>query len=162
MKNFIIGWVKIFLLLEFIFFGGIISKKVFFDRHPTSNLTEFVKYKEKRESFFRMLKKVGYIVKSKPVASVYDSTDGEYKRKCNFDVEITIIALDKLQEYQELVLCSGDGDFVKLLKYVKGKHRKSTIIVHKDRLNWGLKATANRVIFLENIKNEVEKKRGLP
>ena len=144
------------------FFGGIISKKTFFDRHPTHTLTGFIKYKDKREAFFRMLKKVGYIVRTKPVASVFDSTRGEYKRKCNFDVEITIIALDKLAEYQELVLCSGDGDFVKLLKYVKGKFKKTTVIGHKDRQNWELERTANRSISLESIKEEVGKKKELP
>ncbi len=30
------------------------------------------------------------------------------------------------------------------------------------RLNWRLEETANRVIFLEDIRNEVEKKKGLP
>jgi len=53
------------------FFGGIISKKTFFDRHPTHTLTGFIKYKEEREAFFKMLKKVGYIVRTKPVSSVF-------------------------------------------------------------------------------------------
>ncbi|MBM3253961.1 MAG: NYN domain-containing protein, partial [Candidatus Omnitrophica bacterium] len=125
-------------------------------------LTGFIQYKEEREAFFKMLKKVGYIVKSKPVSSVYDSTSGDYKRKCNFDVEVSIIALDKLPEYKELVLCSGDGDFVKLLKYIKGKFKKTTVIAHRHRLNWELASTANRVITLESIKTELEKKKGLP
>lgn len=153
---------KTFSPIGVYFFGGIISKKVFFDRHPTHTLSGFIKYKEEREAFFRMLKKAGYLVRSKPVADVYDMTAGQYKRKCNFDVEITIIALDKLPEYQELVLCSGDGDFIKLLKYAKGKYKKTTIVAHKARLNWRLAETANRVIYLEDIKNEVEKKKGLP
>ncbi len=144
------------------FFGGIISNKTFFDRHPTHTLTGFIEYKERREAFFKLLKKIGFVVKTKAVASVYDSTAGVYKRKCNFDVEITIIALDKLNEYQELVLCSGDGDFVKLLKYAKGKFKKATVITHKDRTNWKVAQTANRVIYLESIRSEIEKKKGLP
>ena len=31
------------------FFGGVISKKTFFDRHPTHTLTGFIKYKEERK-----------------------------------------------------------------------------------------------------------------
>lgn len=146
-----------FAPIDVYFFGGMISKKTFFDRHPSHTLTGFIKYKEEREAFFRLLKHVGYVVKTKPVSSVYDSMTGEYKRKCNFDVELTIVALDRLDNYQELVLCSGDGDFAKLLKYVKGKHKKATLIAHKDRLNWQLEETANRVIFLEDIRQEIEK-----
>ncbi len=149
-------------LLGYTFFGGIISKKTFFDRHPTHTLSGFVKYKKEREAFFKMLKKVGYIVRTKPVSSVYDYTAGEYKRKCNFDVEITIIALDKLNEYEELVLCSGDGYFTKLIKYVKGKYKKTTVIAHKDRSNWQLQQASNRVIYIEDLRQEVEKKKELP
>ena len=144
------------------FFGGIISKKTFFDRHPTHTLNGFIKAKKERESFFKILKIKGFNVKTKPVSSVYDSTKGDFNRKCNFDVEMTIIALDKISEYQELVLCSGDGDFIKLLKYVKGKYKKTTIIAHKHRLNSELEETANRTIYIETLRAELEKKKGLP
>ncbi|MBP7795160.1 MAG: NYN domain-containing protein [Elusimicrobiales bacterium] len=148
------------------FFGGIIAKKAFFDRHPTRHpthtLADFIKAKKEREAFFKKLKSIGYKVATKLVSSVYDYTSGTYKRKCNFDVEMTIIALDRLNEYEELVLCSGDGDFTKLLKYIKGKYKKATVIAHKDRLNFQLKEAANRIIFIEDIKKEVENKKGLP
>jgi len=121
-----------------------------------------VKAKNDREHFFKKLKTKGYIVKTKPVTSVYDYTKGGFNRKCNFDVEITIIALDKLSDYQELVLCSGDGDFIKLIKYAKGKFRKTTVMAHKHRLNSELEITANKTIFFETLKPELEKKKGLP
>jgi len=39
-------WLKNeFDVLDIYFFGGIISKKTFFDRHPTHTLTGFIKYK---------------------------------------------------------------------------------------------------------------------
>lgn len=153
---------KNFDIIDIYFFGGIISKKTFFDRHPTHTLNGFIKYKQAREDFFKLLKKLGYKVRTKPIASLYDSTAGEYRRKCNFDVEMTILTLDRLNDYDELVLCSGDGDFTKLLKYVKGKHRKATLIAHRGRANWKLQETANRVIFIETIRSEVEYKKGLP
>jgi len=90
-----------FNVTEIFFFGGIISKKAFFDLHPDKKLKDFSKEKTNRKRFFKILKNVGYKVKSKPVASLYDSTKGEYKRKCNFDVEITLIALDRLDNYKE-------------------------------------------------------------
>jgi len=136
-----------FNVTEIFFFGGIITQKAYSDLKPGKKLEDFIKEKKDRQRFFRFLKSVGYKVKSKPVASLYDSTKGEYKRKCNFDVEITIIAIDRLDSYKELVLCSGDGDFTKLLRYVKGKYKKATIMAHKERLNRELRRTANRVIY---------------
>ncbi|MBL7081392.1 MAG: NYN domain-containing protein [Candidatus Omnitrophica bacterium] len=151
-----------FDIVDIYFFGGIISKKTFFDRHPMYTLSGFIKYKKSRESFFKMLKAVGYKVRTKPVSSLYDNMAGSFKRKCNFDVEMTITALDRIGDYEELVLCSGDGDFEKLLRYVKGKFKKATLIAHKDRLNQNLFATANRIIFFDKIKEKVIKKKELP
>ncbi len=151
-----------FSVLDIYFFGGIISKKAFFDRHPKRTILDFRKEKESREDFFKFLRKMGYKVRPKEVASLYDSTEAAFKRKCNVDVEITITALDQLDHYDELILCSGDGDFEKLLRYVKGKHKKATLITHGSRCNWLLKLAANRVISFEEIKHEIEKKRGLP
>jgi len=151
-------WIhRSFNVLEIYFFGGVISKNAFFSIHPNKTLENYDKEKKDRKRFFRFLKSVGYKVNSKPVTSLYDNTKGEYKRKCNFDVEITIIAIDRLDRYKELVLCSGDGDFTKLLKYVKGKHKKTIIITHKDRLNRDLQKTANRVIYLEDLRLDIEK-----
>ncbi len=148
---------KNFNILEIFFCGGIITKKAFFDMHPDKELVDFINEQDNRKRFFKFLKRTGYTVKTKPVSSLYDNTKGEYKRKCNFDVEITILSLDKLDYYKELVLCSGDGDFEKLLKYVKGKFKKTTIITHKDRLNRELRKTANRIIYLEDIKTDIQK-----
>lgn len=146
-----------FHVTEIYFFGGIITKKAYLDLHPNKGIEDFMKEKQDRQRFFRFLKNVGYKVRSKPVSSLYDNTTGEYKRKCNFDVEMTIIAMDGLKNYKELVLCSGDGDFIKLLKYLKGKYKKMTIVTHKDRLNQELRKTANRVIYLEDIRTDLEK-----
>lgn len=153
---------KEFNIIDIFFFGGIISKKTFFDRHPTHTISGFIKYKKERQAFFKKLKALGYKVRTKPVASVYDSTVGNYKRKCNFDIEIAIVTLDRMEEYGELVLCSGDGDFVKLVKYLKGKYKKVTIVAHKDRLNSNLAFAASRKIYFQEIKSFVEKKKELP
>jgi len=147
-----------FSILDIYFFGGIITKKAFFDRHPSHTITGFRKEKEAREDFFKFLRKVGYQVRPKEVASLYDSTEAVFKRKCNVDVEITIAALDRLNDYQELILCSGDGDFEKLLRYVKGKHKKATLIAHVSRCNWLLKAAANRVIPFEEVRRDIASK----
>jgi len=153
---------KNFAPIGIYFFDGTMTQKTFFEKYPNYTLQDFILHKDKENDFFKMLKHVGYKIRTKPVASVYDKTSGDYKRKCNFDVEITILALDLLNDYDELVLCSGDGDFIKLLKYVKGKFKKTMIIAHKDRTNQELKKTANSAISIESIRSEIGRNKRLP
>ncbi len=147
-------------ILEAFYFTGIISKKAYFDSHleydPHKDLHKFLETKNKQNKRNKDLKESGYRVIDKPVASVYDSVNADYKRKCNFDVEITLKAVDLINNYDVLILCSGDGDFVKLIKYVKGKYKKTLVIGHKDRFNWELEKAANRTIFLEDVQDKIE------
>ena len=48
--------------VDIFFFGGIISKKTFFDRHPTHTLSGFIKSQKDREAFLRKLKRIGYTI----------------------------------------------------------------------------------------------------
>ena len=81
----------------------------------------------------------------------------KFKNKCNFDVELTIDALDGMGDYDVFVLFSGDGDFVKLVKYLKGKKKKTVVIAPSDRLSDNLESAANQVIYLEDLQTEIMK-----
>ena len=78
--------------------------------------------------------------------------------KCNFDVEITITAIDQMGTYDEFILCSGDGDFVKLLKYLKAHKKKTVVVAPGRRLSWILAKTSNRIIYLEDLRIQIEEK----
>lgn len=125
--------------------------------HITENkeINERVKAKQ---VFFKNLKSLGLIVRTKPVQIVYDATDGSYKAKCNFDVEIAIDAIDRLNEYRVFILLSGDGDFIKLLKYIKGKYKKTVVISAKNHSSEMLREVANECGFIEDIRSEIEKR----
>ena len=73
----------------------------------------------------------------------------------NFDVEITIDALDNIGNYDCFVLASGDGDFVKLVKYLKGMRKKAVIIAPSERLSWNLEKAANQVIYLDDLEDHI-------
>ncbi|MCK4619673.1 MAG: NYN domain-containing protein [Desulfobacterales bacterium] len=68
---------------------------------------------------FKFLKSLSFKIRHKPVGRVYDNTAGEFKHKCNFDVELTIDALDGLEGFDVFVLLSGNGDFIKLIRYLR-------------------------------------------
>ena len=51
------------------------------------------------------------------------------RRKCDFDVEITRDVFINIDNFQSLILFSGDGDYKALVEYLLN-HQKQVIIVH--------------------------------
>ena len=145
-----------YILDEIYYYEGIPSKGFYFDTHPNPSIDDFNDAKKIKKKYLQSLKKIGFKVRSKPIGRVYDNTEGKFKHKCNFDVELTIDALDSIDKFEAFLLCSGDGDFTKLIKYLKGKWKKTIVIAPSDRLSHDLEKAANKVIYLENIKEDIE------
>jgi len=101
-------------------------------------------------------------VRTKPIGRVYDASSGQMKHKCNFDVELTIDALNSVEEYKVFLLASGDGDFAKLVRHLKAKYKKTVVISHKQRTSHQLIRSANQVIFLNGIRVHVDKIQAQP
>ncbi len=141
--------------VSFYYYEGITSKAQYFDLHPDKTIKDFSEAKKRKLEYFKFLKNSRYIVRQKPVGRIYDNAAGVFKHKCNFDVELTIDALDNINKYDIAILCSGDGDFLKLVKYLKGKKKKTIVLAAWDRLSNKLEEAANQVIYLEDIKNHI-------
>jgi hypothetical protein len=111
---------------RFYFYDGTPSLRHYLEANPDRTSADFAStvVAGKKRFFLRLRDELRFVVRTKPVHRVYDHTTGLIRTKCNFDVEITIDALENLPEYGTLVLCSGDGDFVPLLKYFKGRFRR--------------------------------------
>lgn len=101
---------------------------------------------------------IDFRVRHKPVSRVYDAMEGRYRHKCNFDVEITLDSVENLSSFRVFILCSGDGDFVKLVKYMKGKGKKTVVLAAKKRMSGQLSDTANQVLHLEALREDLERK----
>lgn len=72
-----------------------------------------------RVKFYRMLEKSGYRLVLKPVKR-YNQEDGSTKRKANCDVDMAFRLMQEKDNFQRVVILSGDGDFLPVLKYLKG------------------------------------------
>ncbi len=81
----------------------------------------------KQNSFIEKLLKLGYIVKAKEVKRIKISKD-VFEWKGNLDVELTIDVLANLNNFDTLILMSGDSDFAALLNTVK-THKKRVIVM---------------------------------
>jgi uncharacterized LabA/DUF88 family protein len=164
-KGWRVDWLKfktyyetVFQNPSFFYYEGITSKGQYFDTHRYSSFNDFIDTKEKKENYFKLLKHAGYKVQYKPINRVYDNTSGQFKHKCNFDVELTIDAIDNIDNYDVFTLVSGDGDFLKLIRFLKSKKKKTIIIAPKERLSQNLKKAANEVIYLNQIKENIIQK----
>jgi len=144
-----------FAKVELHFYWGTITKNWY--RHNRSEATgrqptdeSFLEAKVKREGFFKKLKDLGYTVRSKPISQIYVGNN-QYEYKCNFDVEIAIDVMQNLDGFDILVLCSGDGDFIALIRKLKQLCKETHVIAPEDRFNSDLKKATNSYDYLNDL-----------
>lgn len=110
------------------------------------------------KSIFRIAKarKCGFNVRTKEVKMIpnYDET-GRYigkLPKCNFDVEITMDAITKIEKYDTIMLFSGDSDFGKLLRYLKSKKKRVIVVSTRNCMSTELEEVKDLFIPDETLK----------
>lgn len=89
---------------------------------PGATLDDIDGIRDEKTRRFAELRSYGYIVRHKPVATINGTN------KCNFDVELTIDAVDQIANYDIFVLASGDGDFIRLVKYMRGRGKTVYVV----------------------------------
>jgi uncharacterized LabA/DUF88 family protein len=69
--------------------------------------------------------------------------------KANFDVEITVDILEAIVKTEHIILFSGDGDFVYLLKKLKMLGKKVTVVSGRKSFSGELMQEAYRFVTME-------------
>lgn len=87
----------------------------------------------KQESFLSMLAHNGYSVVTKDIKVITDE-DGESFQKANLDIEIAVDMMARLDAYDAAVLVSGDGDFERVLRYVRDRGKDVFVVSTQRRL----------------------------
>jgi uncharacterized LabA/DUF88 family protein len=89
--------------------------------------------------FATSLERIGYIVKTKDVR-----TRANGSAKANWDMGMALDILGILDRVDTIVLASGDGDFVPLVDFIKGKNKRVEIFAFPDNTAYDLKEKADR------------------
>lgn len=89
--------------------------------------------------FATSLERIGYIVKTKDVR-----TRANGSAKANWDMGIALDILGILDHVDTIVLASGDGDFVSLVDFIKGKNKRVEIFAFAENTAYDLKEKADR------------------
>lgn len=81
----------------------------------------------KRVRFYKKLEEFGYKLFLKPV-KLYEQEDGSTKRKANCDVDMAFHLMKERNNFDRILVLSGDGDFLPVLKYLK-QNKKEVVIM---------------------------------
>lgn len=82
---------------------------------------------KKQLSFYELLQRLGYELRLIPVKT-YNSG----KRKGDVDARLSFEAMKYLEEFDEAIFLTGDGDYYWLLEYLLEKDRKIKILAHRQ------------------------------
>src|SRR3989344_6391958 len=85
-----------------------------------------------RVKFYLKLEEFGYSLFLKPV-KLYDQGDGTTKRKANCDVDMAFHLMKEKDNFDRVVILSGDGDFLPVLKYLKQISKQVLVLARGKR-----------------------------
>ncbi|OGZ63209.1 MAG: hypothetical protein A2812_02480 [Candidatus Staskawiczbacteria bacterium RIFCSPHIGHO2_01_FULL_36_16] len=85
-----------------------------------------------RVRFYLKLKQFGYNLFLKPV-KMYEQEDGSTKRKANCDVDMAFHLMKEKDNFDRIIVLSGDGDFLPVLKYLKENKKEIMILGRANR-----------------------------
>lgn len=85
-----------------------------------------------RARFYLRLDAFGYELFLKPV-KLYEQEDGSTRRKANCDVDMAFRLMKEKQNFDRVIVLSGDGDFLPILKYLRSEGKEVIILARGPR-----------------------------
>ena len=100
---------------------------------------------------------LGYTVRTKILKEYYDDTSGRYSQKANLDIEIVVDMFNTVDQYDRVILFSGDGDFERAIELLRSKNTHITVVSTEGMIARELRNATDRYIDLNDIKDSIEK-----
>ena len=94
--------------------------------------------------FFEALEKLGIETRIRDLQEFYGGA-----KKADWDVGIVIDAIRTAPTLDVVVLCSGDGDFIPLVEYLKNQGKRVEVVAFGKSTSSRLKETADEFIDLD-------------
>ena len=98
-------------------------------------------------NFLNTLRNLGFRVKKR---NLYYDPEKKSATNTNWDVGITADAFLNLDQYDTLILISGDGDFVYMADPIIDQGKEVIVASFEKSLNKGLANAASKVYYLED------------
>lgn len=100
---------------------------------------------------------LGYTVRTKILKEYYDDTSGRYSQKANLDIEIVIDMFNTVEQYDRVVLFSGDGDFERAIELLRSKSTHITVVSTEGMIARELRNATDCYIDLNDMRPTIEK-----
>jgi uncharacterized LabA/DUF88 family protein len=100
---------------------------------------------------------LGYTVRTKILKEYYDDNSGRYSQKANLDIEIVVDMFSTVDQYDRVVLFSGDGDFERAIELLRAKNTHITVVSTEGMIARELRNATDRYIDLNDIRQKIEK-----
>ena len=117
----------------------------------------FIGYIPEYKEIYGELQKAGFVLIFKPV--IYD---GDSNPKGNIDADLVLQAMLDYENYDKAVIVTSDGDFYSLVKHLyENSKLKIVMSPYVKTCSVLLKKNAKeKVIYMDNLKNKIGKKKS--
>jgi uncharacterized LabA/DUF88 family protein len=116
-----------------------------------------IKDHQDQRGFRDALISLGYTVRTKILKEYYDDNSGRYSQKANLDIEIVIDMFNTVEQYDRVVLFSGDGDFERAIELLRSKSTHITVVSTEGMIARELRNVTDRYIDLNDLRKHIEK-----
>ncbi|NJL85031.1 MAG: NYN domain-containing protein [Leptolyngbyaceae cyanobacterium SM1_1_3] len=116
-----------------------------------------LKDSQDQRGFRDALISLGYTVRTKILKEYYDDNSGRYSQKANLDIEIVVDMFNTVEQYDRVVLFSGDGDFERAIELLRSKNTHITVVSTEGMIARELRNATDRYIDLNDVKHYIEK-----
>ncbi len=100
---------------------------------------------------------LGYTVRTKILKEYYDDNSGRYSQKANLDIEIVVDMFNTVDQYDRVILFSGDGDFERAIELLRSKNTHITVVSTEGMIARELRNATDRYIDLNDMREQIEK-----
>ncbi len=134
----------------------------YFTQDPTVRLINAFWYTGLKDSqdqrgFRDALISLGYTVRTKILKEYYDDSSGRFSQKANLDIEIVVDMFNTVDQYDRVILFSGDGDFERAIELLRSKNTHITVVSTEGMIARELRNATDCYIDLNNIRSSIEK-----
>ncbi|MGQ9836962.1 MAG: LabA-like NYN domain-containing protein [Cyanobacteriota bacterium] len=110
-----------------------------------------------QRAFRDALISLGFTVRTKLLKEYRDDDSGRYSQKAKLDIEIVIDMFNTVEQYNKIVLFSGDGDFERAVELLRSKNTLITVVSTEGMIARELRNATDHYIDLNEIRPYIEK-----
>ena len=134
----------------------------YFKSEPNTSLVNAFWYTglkdpQDQRGFRDALISLGYTVRYKILKEYYDDSSGRYSQKANLDIEIVVDMFNTVDQYDKVILFSGDGDFERAIELLRSKNTHITVVSTEGMIARELRNATDRYIDLNDVRDQIEK-----